>query len=60
VTGFESDLGAVLKEQNEHWQLESRHMLSLDSMADIPASPKALPDPDQESADIPKPTAHIE
>ena len=31
-------VGAVLLEQDEHWQLEGRRMFSLDSMAAIPAA----------------------
>ena len=30
-------VGAVLLEQDEHWQLEGRRMFSAESMADIPA-----------------------
>ena len=33
-------------EQAEHWQLERRRMFSLDSMAAIPPSAEALPEPD--------------
>jgi putative transposase len=29
-------VGAVLLEQNEHWQLEGRRMFSAESMATIP------------------------
>jgi hypothetical protein len=29
-------VGAVLLEQNEHWQLEGRRMFSLDSMPAMP------------------------
>ncbi len=39
--------GAVLLEQDEHWQLEGRRMFSLDSMAAIPPSADALPELDQ-------------
>ena len=35
-------VGAMLLEQDEHWQLEGRRMLSADSMAAIP-SLKDLP-----------------
>jgi len=35
-------VGAVLLEQDEHWQLEGRRMFSADSMAAIP-SLKDLP-----------------
>jgi hypothetical protein len=45
--------GAVLLEQHEHWQLEGRRMLSLDSMAAIPASAEALPEADQERVAVP-------
>ncbi|MEY3462414.1 MAG: hypothetical protein RLZZ468_192, partial [Cyanobacteriota bacterium] len=40
-------VGAVLLEQDEHWQLEGRRMFSLDSMAAIPPSADALPELDQ-------------
>ena len=46
-------VGAVLLEQDEHWQLEGRRMFSLDSMAAIPPSAEALPEPDQERAAMP-------
>ena len=46
-------VGAVLLEQDEHWQLEGRRMFSLDSMAAIPASAEALPEPHQEMAAMP-------
>jgi hypothetical protein len=36
-------VGAVLLEQDEHWQLEGRRMFSLDSMAAIPAAADELP-----------------
>jgi putative transposase len=36
-------VGAVLLEQDEHWQLEGRRMVSLDSMAAIPAAADELP-----------------
>ena len=34
---IESLVGAVLLEQDEHWQLEGRRMFSVESMAAIPA-----------------------
>ena len=46
-------VGAVLLEQDEHWQLEGRRMFSLDSMAAIPPSADALPEPHQEMAAMP-------
>ena len=46
-------VGAVLLEQDEHWQVEGRRMFSLDSMAAIPPSPEALPEPDRERAAMP-------
>ena len=46
-------VGAVLLEQDEHWQLEGRRMFSLDSMAAIPPSAEALPEPHQEMAAMP-------
>ncbi len=46
-------VGAVLLEQDEHWQLEGRHMFSLDSMASIPPSAEALPEPDRERVAMP-------
>jgi transposase-like protein len=36
-------VGAVLLEQDEHWQLEGRRMFSLDSMAAIPPAADELP-----------------
>ena len=36
-------VGAVLLEQDEHWQLQGRRMFSLDSMAAIPAPADELP-----------------
>jgi hypothetical protein len=36
-------VGAVLLEQDEHWQLEGRRMFSLDSMATILAAADELP-----------------
>jgi transposase-like protein len=36
-------VGAVLLEQDEHWQLEGRRMFSLDSMATIPPAADELP-----------------
>lgn len=36
-------VGAVLLEQDEHWQLEGRRMFSLDSMAAIPPAAEELP-----------------
>lgn len=36
-------VGAVLLDQDEHWQLEGRRMFSLDSMAAIPAAADELP-----------------
>jgi len=36
-------VGAVMVEQDEHWQLEGRRMFSLDSMAAIPAAAEELP-----------------
>jgi putative transposase len=35
-------VGAVQLEQDEHWQLEGRCMISLDSMAAIPAAADEL------------------
>jgi hypothetical protein len=46
-------VGAVLLEQDEHWQLEGRRMFSLESMAAIPPSAEALPEPHQERAAMP-------
>jgi putative transposase len=46
-------VGAVLLEQDEHWQLEGRRMFSLDSMAAIPPSAEALPESDQKRAAMP-------
>ncbi len=46
-------VGAVLLEQDEHWQLEGRRMVSLESMAAIPPSAEALPEPDQERGAVP-------
>ncbi len=46
-------VGAVLLEQDEHWQLEGRRMFSLDSMAAIPPSAEALPEEHQERAAMP-------
>ena len=46
-------VGAVLLEQDEHWQMEGRRMFSLDSMAAIPPSAEALPEPHQERAAMP-------
>jgi len=46
-------VGAVLLEQDEHWQLEGRRMFSLDSMEAIPPSAEALPETDQERAAMP-------
>ena len=46
-------VGAVLLEQDEHWQLEGRRMFSLDSMAAIPPNAEALPEPHQERAAMP-------
>jgi putative transposase len=46
-------VGAVLLEQDEHWQLEGRRMFSLDSMAAIPQSAEALPESEQERAVMP-------
>ena len=46
-------MGEVLLEQEEQWQLEGRRMFSLDSMAAIPASAEALPEPHQEIAAMP-------
>jgi transposase-like protein len=46
-------VGAVLLEQDEHWQLEGRRMFSLDSMAAIPPSAEALPEPDRERTAMP-------
>jgi hypothetical protein len=40
-------VGAVLLEQDEHWQLEGRRMFSLDSMAAIPTAAEELPAADQ-------------
>ena len=37
-------VGAVLLEQDEHWQLEGRRMFSLDSMAAIAINADALPE----------------
>jgi len=36
-------VGAVLLERDEHWQLEGRRTLSLDSMAAIPPAAEELP-----------------
>lgn len=47
----------MLLEQDERWQLEGRRMFSLNSMAAIPASAEALPEPHQERAAMPQPTA---
>ncbi|MCS5694339.1 IS256 family transposase [Cyanobium sp. FGCU-6] len=44
-------VGAVLLEQDEHWQLEGRRMFSLDSMAAIPPAAEELP------AAVPSPAA---
>ena len=46
-------VGAVLLEQDEHWQLEGRRMFSLDSMEAIPPSAEALPETDQARAAMP-------
>ena len=46
-------VGAVLLEQDEHWQMEGRRMFSLDSMAAIPPSAEALPEPDRERGAMP-------
>ncbi len=46
-------VGAVLLEQDRHWQLEGRPMFSLDSMAAIPPSAETLPEPDRERAAMP-------
>ncbi len=46
-------VGAVLLEQDEHWQLEGRRMFSLDSMAAIPPSAEALPEPVRARAAMP-------
>ena len=46
-------MGAVLLEQDEHWQLEGRRMFSLDSMAAIPPSADALPELDQPAPAMP-------
>jgi len=43
-------VGAVLLEQDEHWQLEGRRMFSLDSMADIPPAADELPAADPQAA----------
>ncbi len=45
--------GVVLLEQDDHWQLEGRRMVSLDSMAAIPSIVDALPEPDRERAAMP-------
>ncbi len=37
-------VGAVLLEQDEHWQLEGRRMFSQDSMAAIPPAAEELPE----------------
>jgi hypothetical protein len=36
-------VGAVMVEQDEHWQLEGRRMFSQDSMAAIPPSSRGAP-----------------
>ncbi len=36
-------MGAVLLEQDEHWQLEGRRMFSAESMAAIPALEALVP-----------------
>lgn len=36
-------VGAVLLEQDEHWQLEVQRIFSLDSMAAIPPAVEELP-----------------
>ena len=48
-------VGAVLLEQDEHWQLEDRRMLSLDSMVVMPAAAEELPPvgPASGQADMP-------
>ncbi len=46
-------LVGVLLEEHQHWQLEGRRMSSLDSMAAIPASADALPEPHQEMGAMP-------
>jgi putative transposase len=46
-------VGAVLLEQDEHWQLEGRRMFSLDSMAAIPPSADVLPELDQPAPAMP-------
>jgi hypothetical protein len=46
-------VGAVLLEQDEHWQLEGRRMFSLDSMAATPPSAEALREPDREMTAMP-------
>ena len=43
-------VGAVLLEQDEHWQLEGRRMFSLDSMAAIPPAVDELPAADPQAA----------
>ena len=43
-------VGSVLLEQDEHWQMEGRRMFSLDSMAAIPPSAEALPEPPGEGS----------
>jgi len=43
AAAIERLVGAVLLEQDEHWQLEGRRMFSLDSMAAIPPAAEELP-----------------
>ena len=43
-------VGAVLLEQDEHWQLEGRRMFSLDSMAAIPTAVDELPAAEPQAA----------
>ena len=46
-------VGAVLLEQDEHWQLEGRRMFSLDSMAAIPPAAEELPAAEPSAAATP-------
>jgi putative transposase len=42
-------VGAVLLEQDEHWQLEGRRMFSQDTMAAIPPMAEELPEAEEKA-----------
>ena len=44
-------VGAVMLEQDEHWQLEGRRMFSQDSMAAIPPAAEELPAAEAQATD---------